>query len=79
MLRNGLRRSRFSAAGRRGRQCAQSFPVSTTINKWPGLPSGTLIEPEIAIPLTMADVRKGTDPVQVWFGASAPSSGGSGD
>lgn len=50
------------------------FQVSTKIEKWPGLPNGTVVEPDIRIPITIKDVRKGVDPVRAWFDASAPHS-----
>ena len=46
------------------------FQVSTTVYHWPGLPNGAMVDPDIRIPLTMSDVRKGIDPVSAWFDAS---------
>lgn len=43
------------------------FQVSTRIFRWPGLPQGALVEPDVRIPVTVSDVRRGIDPVAVWF------------
>ncbi|MGH8320012.1 MAG: S41 family peptidase [Steroidobacteraceae bacterium] len=44
--------------------------VSTKTFRWPGLPNGALVQPDIAVPLTVSDVRQGIDPVRAWFHAT---------
>lgn len=47
--------------------------VSTKIWRWPGLANGALVQPDIPVPLTVSDVRRGIDPVRAWFHATAGS------
>lgn len=43
------------------------FQVSTNIFTWPGLPRNALVEPDVAIPLTVREVQQHVDPVRRWF------------
>ncbi len=47
------------------------FQVSTKIWTWPGLPAGSLVTPDIEVPVTVKDVQQGIDSARVWLERSA--------
>ncbi len=50
------------------------FQVPTTIYDWPGVPQGTVVQPNVLIPTTVKDVQQHVDPVRRWFASSVPRS-----
>lgn len=48
------------------------FQVPTTIYDWPGVAPGTVVQPNVLIPITVRDVQQQIDPVRRWFSRTNP-------